>query len=778
MKKLFQLTVVLFTVVSLFITCSKDDNTVVQYSLSVEVNPIEGGSVSPSSGKYDEGEVITLLATPSAEYIFKNWSGGASGTSNPTTTIINSDKAITAVFEKRQYPLAIEIEGQGTVTEELLSSKPASNFPSGSSVRLTAVPLSGWEFVQWSGDKTGVDNPITISIDKPKNIKVKFQPVLYNQILGKWDVNNLNGKPSSKKSISNKIAPYLVKTTDGACIIYSLVFNSDGSFILSLSSGEINGTFYFDSANSIVLNNHGKVDNIHINNNVLNFHLNLNNLCSSDETADDDEDYVEGECVSFLDCNDGNVWLLQTSEGQKFIRVTNNLENIWIEHYTFDVNRQCISKSMTNKASDYSVILLENNTKQMTYVLDNTPNGDVSVILSITADNHLSVKYDYINNALDETDYYAVSAVDSLNEYLNSYSECPQLTYVPDDNFEQSLINLGYDDVLDDYVITNQISGIEELYISVNYDLTGIEDFTNLIDFSISSENLTVLNLSDNVLLEQLRIYTMKLNSINITQNIQLKSLTSWGEPLDLNSIDISNNKLLTTLDLISPLTSIDISHNTLLTNLSLACQLSSIDVSANTALTNLYLSNNQLTSIDISANTALINFDLRANQLTCIQVNQTQLNAIPYGWYKDANASYSLDCNSQTCETFLECLEGTVWLWNNQDYYIFNNNPNNPFTDYEGNFAIDGSVCYEIQDSNYGGSYISIIENSKNTLIFKTGNEGEEGNGNHTIISFINSNGQLSSKEEYFENNVLNQTSNYTYSMSSVNVNSLTICN
>ena len=414
----------LLLVLTLFITCSKDDNTVVQYSLSVEVNPVEGGSVSPSSGKYDDGETITLLATPSLEYVFKNWSGGASGTSNPTTTIMNSNKAVTAVFEKRQYPLTIEIEGEGTVTEELLSSKPASNFPSGSSVLLTAVPANGWEFVEWSGDHTGVDNPVTISIDKPKNIKVKFQPILYNQILGKWDVNNLSIKPSYNKSSSKKDDIILAKITDGVCIVYSLVFNSDGSFVLSLSSGEINGAFYFDSANSIVLNDTGKVDNIHITNNVLNFHLNLNNLCSSDETAEDDEDYVEGECVSFLDCNDGNVWLLQTAEGQKFMRMTNDLENIWIEHYTFDEGRHCMSQSMTNQTSDYSVILLENNIEQMTYVLANTLEGDVSAIMSITADNNLSVMYDYVNDALDETDYYSLVSADSLNEYLNSYSEC------------------------------------------------------------------------------------------------------------------------------------------------------------------------------------------------------------------------------------------------------------------------------------------------------------------------------------------------------------------
>ena len=33
-----------------------------------------------------------------------------------------------------------------------------------------------------------------------------------------------------------------------------------------------------------------------------------------------------------------------------------------------------------------------------------------------------------------------------------------QQTYVPDDNFEQALINLGYDNVLDNYVNTSNIN--------------------------------------------------------------------------------------------------------------------------------------------------------------------------------------------------------------------------------------------------------------------------------------------------------------------------------
>jgi len=59
-----------------------------------------------------------------------------------------------------------------------------------------------------------------------------------------------------------------------------------------------------------------------------------------------------------------------------------------------------------------------------------------------------------------------------------------QQTYVPDDNFEQALINLGYDNILDDYVATANIDILT--YLDVQFfsiiDLTGIEDFVALTE--------------------------------------------------------------------------------------------------------------------------------------------------------------------------------------------------------------------------------------------------------------------------------------------------------
>ena len=55
-------------------------------------------------------------------------------------------------------------------------------------------------------------------------------------------------------------------------------------------------------------------------------------------------------------------------------------------------------------------------------------------------------------------------------------------TYVPDDNFEQALIDLGYDNYLDDYVYTDSINTETSLSVfNKNIsDLTGIEGFSAL----------------------------------------------------------------------------------------------------------------------------------------------------------------------------------------------------------------------------------------------------------------------------------------------------------
>ena len=65
-------------------------------------------------------------------------------------------------------------------------------------------------------------------------------------------------------------------------------------------------------------------------------------------------------------------------------------------------------------------------------------------------------------------------------------------------------------------------------------------------------------------------------------------------------------------------LTNVDVSNNIALTFLYLDNnQLTNVDVSSNTSLTYLSLENTQLTNVDVSSNTALIILDLDNNQIT-----------------------------------------------------------------------------------------------------------------------------------------------------------------
>ena len=114
-------------------------------------------------------------------------------------------------------------------------------------------------------------------------------------------------------------------------------------------------------------------------------------------------------------------------------------------------------------------------------------------------------------------------------------------TYVPDDNFEKELIKLGYDDVLDDYVLTdkiNDISGLDVSDLEIK-DLTGIEDFESLTELYCSQNQLTSLDVSNNTSLYSLECQTNPLTCVKVNQT-QLDNIpTDWEkDPEDTYSLD------------------------------------------------------------------------------------------------------------------------------------------------------------------------------------------------------------------------------------------------
>ena len=119
-----------------------------------------------------------------------------------------------------------------------------------------------------------------------------------------------------------------------------------------------------------------------------------------------------------------------------------------------------------------------------------------------------------------------------------------QFTFVPDDNFEQALINLGYDFALDDNVETTAIDTVSYLYINGLgiSDLTGIEDFTALTELFCYSNQLSSLNLSNNTQLVEVSCGSNQLTYIDLRNgnNSGLWYFLSMNNP-GLNCIDVDD---------------------------------------------------------------------------------------------------------------------------------------------------------------------------------------------------------------------------------------------
>jgi len=114
-------------------------------------------------------------------------------------------------------------------------------------------------------------------------------------------------------------------------------------------------------------------------------------------------------------------------------------------------------------------------------------------------------------------------------------------TYVPDDNFENALINLGLDNILDNYVATVSIDTVTILDVSSENiaDLTGIEDFTALLELNCSENQLSELDVSHNTYLSTLDCSHNYLTSLNLSQNTALTLLRCYNN--QLSTLDVKN---------------------------------------------------------------------------------------------------------------------------------------------------------------------------------------------------------------------------------------------
>jgi hypothetical protein len=252
-----------------------------------------------------------------------------------------------------------------------------------------------------------------------------------------------------------------------------------------------------------------------------------------------------------------------------------------------------------------------------------------------------------------------------------------QNVYIPDANFKAYLVGNSAINTNSDTEIQLSEASTFTGTIACNgqniYDLTGIEAFTALTLLNCQVNQLTSLDISNNIALEVLYCALNQLTSLDLASNTSLTLLDCYGN--QLTSLDVSNNTSLGLMGCGSN-------------------QLSSLDVSNNTVLAALVCENNQLECLNFKNenNILLVTFQASGNpNLTCIEVDDVNYSSA--NWTSiDPWAYFSTDCNNNGClcvpsfssTDVITACDSYTWLDGNT-YTASNNTATYTITNAEG---------------------------------------------------------------------------------------------
>jgi len=158
------------------------------------------GTVSPTSGVFGEGELVTLTAVPDEGYRVKAWSGPgldpAPG-ANSNSFLMNADKEITVEFElipASSHTLTVSVvNGHG-------SASPLTGiYEHGTTVTLTAHPDADYRVKAWTGtsNDSATSNTNTVIIDADKQVTVEFELIRYTLTIVKTGAGTVDPEPGA-----------------------------------------------------------------------------------------------------------------------------------------------------------------------------------------------------------------------------------------------------------------------------------------------------------------------------------------------------------------------------------------------------------------------------------------------------------------------------------------------------------------------------------------------------------------------------------------------------
>lgn len=377
--------------------------------------------------------------------------------------------------------------------------------------------------------------------------------------------------------------------------------------------------------------------------------------CSSNQLTN--LDVSKNVALNTLRCSFNQIINLDVSMNIGLKSLTcqsNQLTTLDVSKNTGLTGLNCRSNLLTNLdiSKNVGLMTLYCQSNQLTSL--NLKNGNNNKFLNLdfkTNPNLSCIQVD--DEAYSNTNW--ATAKDATASYSTN---CPSPYVVISNEFEDKLITLGIDkDGKNGSVLLADITDVKSIDVSNSgiTNLSGIEYFTALETLICKGNSLTTINVSHSLALKYLDCSKNPLSVLDVTKNKQLTELYCDG----IVTVNKKSNSKTAT----GSLTVLDVSNNLLLTKLDCSNnQIVSLNLSQNTLLTDIDCSNNRLTSLNVNNgnNSKLINVNFKTNaSLTCIKVDDDIYANASWSSAKDVTASYSKTaCTLGIAETVFETIE------------------------------------------------------------------------------------------------------------------------
>jgi len=269
-------------------------------------------------------------------------------------------------------------------------------------------------------------------------------------------------------------------------------------------------------------------------------------VCSTNELTE--IDISNNKALTYFHCQENKLTNINVSNNTaltSFFCYENQLTTINVAQNKALTAFWCYGNKLTNLDVSKNTVLAKLTCHRNNLTALNIKNGNNKNLNIYT--------YGFTNNPnltciqVDDVAYSNANWADKKDATANYSSDCvPSFVTIPDQNFEQKLIDLGIDtDGLNGKITAANISGITVLDLSNSNisNLSGIENFTSLTYLDVSNNQLKTLDVSNNGLLETLNASSNQLTTLDLSENTKLTIVYVANNPLVSLNLRNGNNR-------------------------------------------------------------------------------------------------------------------------------------------------------------------------------------------------------------------------------------------